>query len=46
MARGFVLAGEIPKAREAFGEFFQLWKDADQDIPVLKQAKVEYARLR
>jgi len=45
MARGFVLAGEIPKAREAFGEFFQLWKDADQDIPVLKQAKVEYARL-
>ena len=35
----------LAKARAAYQDFFTLWKDADPDIPVLKQAKAEYARL-
>jgi serine/threonine protein kinase/DNA-binding winged helix-turn-helix (wHTH) protein/tetratricopeptide (TPR) repeat protein len=34
------------KARSAYQDFFNLWKDADPDIPILKQAKAEFARLR
>jgi eukaryotic-like serine/threonine-protein kinase len=34
------------RALAAYGEFFRRWKDADSDIPVLKQAKAEYARLQ
>jgi hypothetical protein len=34
------------KARAAYDNFFALWKDADPDIPVLKQARTEYAELR
>ena len=45
VARGFVLAGDTAKARKAFQDFFELWKDADPDIPTLKQAKAEYAKL-
>jgi len=36
----------LAKARKAYEDFFALWKDADSDIPILKQAKAEYARLR
>jgi eukaryotic-like serine/threonine-protein kinase len=32
--------------KEDWQDFFTLWKDADPDIPILKQAKVEYARLQ
>jgi eukaryotic-like serine/threonine-protein kinase len=46
MARGFAYAGETAKARKAFQHFFELWKDADPDIPILQQAKAEYAELR
>jgi len=46
MARGFALAGETAKARRAYQDFFELWKNADSDVPVLKQAKAEYARLQ
>jgi tetratricopeptide (TPR) repeat protein/predicted Ser/Thr protein kinase len=46
MARGFAYAGETAKARKAFQDFFELWKDADPDVPILRQAKVEYAELR
>jgi hypothetical protein len=46
MARGFALAGDTAKARRACQDFFELWKDADSDVPVLKQAKAEYARLQ
>ena len=45
LARGFALAGDLAKARTAFQGFFELWKDADVDIPMLRQAKAEYARL-
>jgi hypothetical protein len=33
-------------ARTAYQDFFSLWKDADPDIPILKQAKAKYAKLR
>ena len=46
MARGFALAGDTAKARKAFQDFFELWKDADPDLPILQQAKAEYAKLR
>jgi len=46
MARGFALAGDTAKARQAFQTFFDLWKDADPDLPALQQAKSDYARLR
>jgi eukaryotic-like serine/threonine-protein kinase len=46
MGRGFAYAGETAKARKAFQDFFELWKDADPDIPILQQARAEYAELR
>ena len=46
LGRAYVLAGDKTKARHAYLDFLELWKDADTDIPVLKQAKVEYARLQ
>jgi tetratricopeptide (TPR) repeat protein len=46
MARGFALAGDTAKAKKAFQDFFELWKDADSDIPILTQAKAEYAKLQ
>jgi serine/threonine protein kinase/tetratricopeptide (TPR) repeat protein len=46
LARAYALAGETAKSRTAYQDFFVRWKDADPDIPILKQAKVEYARLQ
>ena len=46
MARGSALAGDTAKARKAFQDFFALWKGADSDIPILPQARAEYAKLR
>ena len=46
LGRASVLSGEVAKARTAYQDFFALWKDADPDIPILKQAKAEYARLQ
>jgi serine/threonine protein kinase/tetratricopeptide (TPR) repeat protein len=45
LGRAYTLKGDTTKARAAYAEFFQLWKDADPDLPVLKQAKAEYAKL-
>jgi serine/threonine protein kinase/tetratricopeptide (TPR) repeat protein len=45
-ARGFALAGDSAKARTAYQDFFTRWKDADPDIPILKEAKAEYAKLQ
>jgi eukaryotic-like serine/threonine-protein kinase len=45
LARASALAGDTVKARKAFQDFFALWKDADPDIPILMQAKAEYAKL-
>jgi hypothetical protein len=38
--------GDISGGRKAYQDFFALWKDADPDIPILKQAKAEYAKLK
>jgi hypothetical protein len=45
LARAYALQGDTVKARAAYNDFFTLWKDADPDIPVLKEAKAEYAKL-
>jgi eukaryotic-like serine/threonine-protein kinase len=46
LGRAYVLSGDTAKARAAYEDFFALWKDADPDIPILKQAKAEYAQLQ
>jgi lipopolysaccharide biosynthesis regulator YciM len=46
LARAFALRGDTAKARAAYQDFLTLWKDADPDIPILKQAKAEYAKLK
>jgi len=45
LARSLALAGDTAGARSAYQDLFALWKDADPDLPTLKQAKDEYARL-
>jgi tetratricopeptide (TPR) repeat protein len=46
LARAYALQGDTSDARGAYQDFFTLWKDADPDIPILKQAKAEYAKLQ
>jgi eukaryotic-like serine/threonine-protein kinase len=45
-ARAYALQGDTAKARAAYQDFLQLWKDADPDIPILKAAKAEYAKVQ
>jgi len=45
LARARAMSGDAAGARTAYQDFLKLWKDADPDIPILKQAKAEYARL-
>jgi tetratricopeptide (TPR) repeat protein/predicted Ser/Thr protein kinase len=46
LARSYALTGDAPKSRTAYQDFLALWKDADLDIPILKQAKSDYAKLQ
>jgi eukaryotic-like serine/threonine-protein kinase len=46
MARSDALAGDTVKARAAYQDFFGLWKNADPEIPILKEAKAEYEKLK
>jgi eukaryotic-like serine/threonine-protein kinase len=46
LARALAVQGDNPKARQAYEQFFQLWKAADSDVPLLVNAKREYARLK
>ena len=46
LARAYALQGDTTKARTAYQDFLALWKDADPGIPILKEAKAEYANLR
>jgi eukaryotic-like serine/threonine-protein kinase len=46
LGRAYTLTRDTAKARTAYEDFFALWKDADLDLPIFKQAKAEYARLR
>ena len=45
LGRAYVLQGETAKAKSAYQDFLTLWNEADADIPVLMQAKAEYAKL-
>ena len=45
LGRAFTMAGDNAKAKTAYRDFLTLWKDADLDIPVFKQAKLEYSKL-
>jgi hypothetical protein len=44
LARALVLSGNAAQAKATYQSFLALWKEADPDIPILKQAKIEYAR--
>jgi len=46
LARAYTLLGDMTKSKSAYQDFLTLWKDADPDIPILKQAKAEYAKLQ
>ncbi len=46
LSRAYAMQGDTAKARAAYQAFFALWKDADPDIPILKEAKAEYAKLQ
>ncbi len=46
IGRAYAMQGDTAEARAAYQDFLTLWKDADPDIPILKQAKAEYAKLK
>jgi tetratricopeptide (TPR) repeat protein len=46
LGRAYELSGDQAKARSAYQEFLALWKDADPDIPIYRQAKAEFAKLK
>jgi hypothetical protein len=46
LGRARALSGDKESARKDYQDFFALWKDADPDIPILKEAKAEYAKLQ
>jgi eukaryotic-like serine/threonine-protein kinase len=46
IGRAYAMSGDTAKAKAAYQDFLTLWKDADPDIPILKQAKAEYAKLQ
>jgi hypothetical protein len=46
LARAAALQGDVPKARKAYEDFFQLWKDANADLPIVIDARREYEKLK
>jgi hypothetical protein len=46
IGRAYAMSGDTAKAKAAYQDFFTLWKEADPDVPILKQAKTEYAKLQ
>ena len=46
LGRAYALSGDKARAKTAYEDFLTLWNDADRDIPILKQAQTEYARIR
>ena len=46
LGRAYAMAGDTAKAKTAYQDFLTLWKDADPDIPILKEAKAEFAKLQ
>ena len=46
LGRAYAISGDTAKAKAAYHDFLTLWKEADPDIPILKEAKAEYAKLQ
>lgn len=46
LGRAYAMQGDTTKARAAYHDFLTLWSDADPDIPILQQAKAEYAKFQ
>jgi len=46
LGRAYATSGETIKVKSVYQEFLRLWKDADPDIPILRQAQAEYAKLQ
>jgi hypothetical protein len=46
LGRAYKITGDAAKARAAYQDFFALWKDADPDVPILKEARGEYGKLQ
>jgi len=46
LGRAYLMTGDTAKARAGYQDFFALWKDADPDVPILKEAKAEYEKLQ
>ena len=46
LGRAFALSGDLAKSKNAYQTFLALWKDADPDVPILTQARAEYAKLQ
>ena len=46
IGRAFALSGDMDRAKAAYQEFLALWKDADPDIPIFKQATAEFSKLQ
>ena len=46
LGRAYAMMGDKEAARKSYQDFLTLWKDADPDIPIYRQAKAEYKKLR
>jgi outer membrane protein assembly factor BamD (BamD/ComL family) len=46
LGRAYAMNSDAMKAKAAYQDFLALWKDADPDVPILKEAKAEYAKLQ
>jgi len=46
LARAYALQGDVARSRTAYETLFTEWQNADADLPILKQAKAEYAKLQ
>ena len=46
LGRAYAISADPTKAKAAYQSFFALWKDADTDVPILNEAKAEYAKLQ
>lgn len=46
LGRAYAMQSDTAKAKAAYQDFLTVWKNADPDIPILKQAKTEYAKLQ
>ncbi len=45
LGRAQAMSGDRVSAQSSYKDFLNLWKDADQDVPIYKQARAEYAKL-